>query len=180
MMERLNIGLTQQQQNGVIESLNKLLADEHVLYIKTRNYHWNLVGPRFHDLHLLFEKQYEELALIIDEVAENARMFGGVAAGSMKEYLRLTRLKENTGDISDENGILQDLTDDHETIIRSLRTDIERAQEEWKAADAADFLTAVLEKHNKSAWMLRSFLPSTRKETQGQRKFDDTLVGGRV
>jgi starvation-inducible DNA-binding protein len=179
-MEQLNVGLTDQQRNGVVETLNKLLADEHVLYVKTRNYHWNLVGPRFHDMHLFLEKQYEELALIIDEVAENARMFGGFAAGSMKEYLRLTRLKENTGQSPDENGILQDLLSDYETIIRSLRTDIERAQDEFKAADAADFLTAVLEKHNKSAWMLRSFLPSTQRETQGHRKFDDTLVGGRV
>lgn len=178
-MERLNVGLTNEQRKGVIDTLNTLLADEHVLYIKLRNYHWNVVGPRFHDLHLFLETQYEQVGEIIDEVAENARMFGGFAAGSMQDFLRLTRLKENTGQVPDENGIIQDLTNDHEAIIRTLRTDIERAQDEFKAADAADFLTSVLEKHNKAAWMLRSFLPAVEKEVKGHHKFDDTLVGSR-
>jgi starvation-inducible DNA-binding protein len=180
-MERLNIGLTDQQRNGVVETLNKLLADEHVLYIKTRNYHWNVVGPRFHDLHIFLEKQYEEVAEIIDEVAENARMFGGSAAGSMKEFLKLTRLKESSGDVPEENGILHDLVDDHESIIRSLREDIEHADEELKAADAADFLTSVLEQHNKMAWMLRSFLPSVAKkrDVESKTESDKTLVGSR-
>ena len=179
-MERLNIGLTDQQRKGVVEGLNKLLADEHVLYIKTRNYHWNVVGPRFHDLHVFLEKQYDQLAEIIDEVAENARMFGGTAAGSMKEFLKLTRLDENSGNVPDENGILQSLVDDHESIIRTLREDIEHADEELKAADAADFLTSVLEQHNKMAWMLRSFLPTSggkKRDVEAKTESDKTLVG---
>ncbi|HYI96687.1 MAG TPA: DNA starvation/stationary phase protection protein [Bryobacteraceae bacterium] len=171
-MERLNIGLTDQQRKGIVESLNKLLADEHVIYIKTRNFHWNVVGPRFHDLHIFLEKQYEQLAAIIDEVAENARMFGGTAAGSMKEFLKLTRLEENSGNVPDENGILQSLIDDHESIIRTLREDIEHADEDLKAADAADFSTSVLEQHNKMAWMLRSFLPTSGLATSGGKKRD--------
>jgi starvation-inducible DNA-binding protein len=164
----------------VVDTLNKLLADEHVVYIKTRNYHWNLTGPRFHDLHVFLEKQYEELAAIIDEVAENARMFGGIAAGSMKEFLKLARIKENNGEVPDENRILQDLVEDHEAIIRTLREDIERADEEWNAADAADFLTAVLERHNKMAWMLRSFLPAGKKrDVESKVDSDKTLVGSR-
>ena len=179
-MEKLNTGLTSDQRTGVVDTLNKLLADEHVLYIKTRNYHWNVTGPRFHDLHVFLETQYEELAAIIDEVAENARMFGGVAAGSMKEFLKLTRLKENSGETPDENGILHDLVDDHEAVIRTLREDIERADEEFDAADAADFLTAVLERHNKMAWMLRSFLPSGKKrDVESKIESDKTLVGSR-
>ncbi len=179
-MERLNIGLTDQQRKGVVEGLNKLLADEHVLYIKTRNYHWNVVGPRFHDLHIFLEKQYDQLAEIIDEVAENARMFGGTAAGSMKEFLKLTRLDENSGNTPDENGILQNLVEDHESIIRSLREDIQHADEELKAVEAADFLTSVLEQHNKMAWMLRSFLPTSggrKRDVETKTESDKTLVG---
>lgn len=180
-MEKLNIGLTNDQRTGLVESLNKLLADEHVLYVKTRNYHWNVTGPRFHDLHSFLEKQYEELAEIIDEVAENARMFGGVAAGSMKEFLKLARLKEHAGEIPDENGILHDLVDDHESVIRSLREEIEQADEEFNAPEAADFLTSVLEKHNKMAWMLRSHLPSQkRREVEPKlAESEKTLVGSR-
>ena len=178
-MERLNVGLTDEQRQGVVDTLNKLLADEHVLYIKTRNYHWNVVGPRFHTLHTFLEEQYDQLAELIDEVAENVRQFGGFAAGTMSEFTQLTRLKEHPGRLPDENGILQDLVDDHEAVIRSLRPDIERAEDDLKAADAADFLTAVLEKHNKMAWMLRSFLPSKERNVEAQKRFDDALVGSR-
>jgi starvation-inducible DNA-binding protein len=177
-MEKLNTGLTSDQRAGVVDTLNRLLADEHVLYIKTRNYHWNVTGPRFHDLHLFLETQYEELATVIDEVAENARMFGGFAAGSMKEFLKLARLKENNGEVPDENGILQDLVEDHESIIRSLRDDIDRADDEFNAVDAADFLTGVLEKHNKMAWMLRSFLAGGKKRNlEPKIESEKTLVG---
>lgn len=165
-MEKINVGLTDEQRTGIVESLNRLLADEHVLYIKTRNYHWNVVGPRFHSLHEFFEEVYDQLATIIDEVAESARQFGGFACGTMTQFVQLARLKEQPGRIPDQNGMLQDLLDDHEAIIRSLREDIDKADEEFNAPDAADFLTGVLEQHNKIAWMTRSLLPDIERSQQ--------------
>jgi starvation-inducible DNA-binding protein len=178
-MEHINNGLSRERSRGVIETLNRLLADEHVLYVKSRNYHWNVVGPRFHSLHLFLEEQYKQLEEIIDEVAETARQFGGVALGTMKEFLHSTRLQEHPGRGLDEDAMLRNLLNDHETIIRCLREDIERADDEYKAVEAADFLTSVLEKHNKMAWMLRSFLPSGRGNGETERQPNETLVGGR-
>ena len=165
-MEKINVGLSDEQRSGIVSSLNRLLADEHVLYIKTRNYHWNVVGPRFHSLHEFFEEVYTQLAEIIDEVAENARQFGGFACGTMAEFTQLARLKETPGRIPDQTDMLRDLLDDHEQVIRSLREDIEKADEEFKAPDAADFLTSVLEQHNKIAWMTRSLLPDIERSCE--------------
>jgi starvation-inducible DNA-binding protein len=102
-----------------------------------------------------------------------------VAAGTMKEFLKQSRLDENKGGIPDEDGILRNLLTDHEAIVRALREDVERADEEYKAVEAADFLTAVIEKHNKMAWMLRSFLPSTGGNVKTKNESDDALVGSR-
>ena len=165
-MEKINVGLSDEQRTGIVTSLNRLLADEHVLYIKTRNYHWNVVGPRFHSLHEFFEEIYTELAEIIDEVAENVRQFGGFACGTMAEFQKLARLKEQPGRIPDQNGMLHDLLDDFESVIRTLREDIDKADEEYEAPDAADFLTSVLEQHNKTAWMIRSLLPDIERSCE--------------
>ena len=158
-MEQINVGLSEEQRTGIVTSLNRLLADEHVLYIRTRNYHWNVVGPRFHSLHEFFEEMYDQLAETIDEVAENVRQFGGFACGTMAEFTKMARIKESPGRIPDQNDMLRDLLNDHESIIRSLREDIDKADEEYNAPDAADFLTEVLAQHNKMAWMIRSLLP---------------------
>ncbi len=155
--ERTNIGLDEGKRSEIVETLNKVLADEHVLYIKTRNYHWNVRGPRFHDLHKFFEAQYEELAGIIDQVAENARQFGGVAHATMAEFIRTSNLKEHPGDFPDADAMIRNLLADHESMIIQLRKDVDAA-DDMKAMDAADFLTGVLEQHNKMAWMLRSFV----------------------
>src|SRR5439155_8956406 len=93
-----NIGIGEEQRNGVAQILNGLLADEFLLYTKMRNYHWNVVGPQFNDLHKFFEAQYEEIDDIVDEVAERARALGGRAAGSLGEFARNARLKEPAGD----------------------------------------------------------------------------------
>jgi starvation-inducible DNA-binding protein len=156
--EKLNVGLEYDKLSGIVDALNVLLADEFLLYTKTRNYHWNVIGPRFHDLHLFFEKQYEQLDEIMDDVAENARQFGGFAAGTTAEYVQLSRLKEFPGKHPGEDEMIADLLADHETIIRGLREDIEKADKEYDAVDAVDFLTTVLEEHNKMAWMLRACL----------------------
>jgi starvation-inducible DNA-binding protein len=169
-MEELNVGLKPDQLKGIADGLNKLLADEHVLYIKSRNYHWNITGPRFHSLHEFFEQQYEELEEIIDEVAENVRQFGGVAFGTMAEYTSQTRLKEEPGRLPDGDGMIANLVKDHEAVIRELRKEIDKADKDYDAQDAADFLTGVLEKHNKLAWMLRSHLSTHIGADQGSKK----------
>ena len=92
---KLNIGLEAEQREGVVGLLSALLADEYVLYTKTRNYHWNVVGPQFNDLHKFFQDQYEALDDVIDEVAERARTLGGHAIGTLAEFVQLARLKEH-------------------------------------------------------------------------------------
>src|SRR5205823_13254296 len=103
------------------------LADEFVLYTKTRRFHWNVVGADFGELHKFFEAQYEALDDIVDEVAERARALDVTSAGSLKEFGELTRLKEQAGGNPDASGMLGALLDDHEAVIRSLHNDPETA-----------------------------------------------------
>jgi starvation-inducible DNA-binding protein len=154
--EHINIGLNEEKRSAIVETLNRVLADEHVLYIKTRKYHWNVRGPRFNDLHKFLEAQYIQLGETIDEIAENARQFGGFAHATMAEFVRNSSLKEQPGDYPDDDTMLHNLLSDHEAVIRELRKDI-GAADDMDAKDAADFLTGLLEDHNKMAWMLRSY-----------------------
>lgn len=101
-----NIGLSDEQREGVVGILNTLLADEYVLYTKTRNYHWNVVGPQFNDLHKFFEAQYNALNEIVDDVAERSRALGGSALGTMTEFLKFTRLKEESGYYPDRKSVV--------------------------------------------------------------------------
>jgi len=151
-----NIGIVESNKQSVADELNKLLADEFVLYTKTRKFHWNVEGAQFHDLHLFFEKQYNQLALIIDEVAERVRKLGHYALGSMKHYLKEASLLENEDKANTAESMLQELLDDHETIIRRLRSDIEKFQDKYKDAGSADFITGLVEQHETMAWMLRA------------------------
>ena len=153
-----DIGIPEDHRAPVVAILNILLSDEYVLYTKTRNYHWNVVGPQFNDLHKFFEAQYEELDDIVDEVAERARSLGGHAFGSVAEFARHTRLKEHPGEIADAAAMLANLHADHEAIIRQLRTDLEVCLETHRDAGTSDFLTGLMERHEKMAWMLRAFL----------------------
>ena len=152
------IGLTDAQREGVTGILNTLLADEYVLYTKTRNYHWNVVGPQFNDLHKFFEAQYEELDDIVDEVAERVRALDGAAAGTLAEFVRLTRLTERAGDRPTAGAMIAALLADHEAVIRSLRTDLETCAGQYGDVGTNDFLTGLMERHEKMAWMLRAFL----------------------
>jgi starvation-inducible DNA-binding protein len=153
-----NIGIGEEQRNGVVQILNGLLADEYVLYTKTRNYHWNVVGPQFNDLHKFFEAQYEELDGIVDEVAERARSLSGRAAGSLGEFARNARLKEPAGAEPDARGMIANLLADHEAVVRALRVDLETCAQRFGDAGTSDFLTGLMEQHEKMAWMLRAFL----------------------
>jgi len=153
-----NIGLSDAQRKGVIDILNHLLADEVVLYVKTRDYHWNVEGPDFSETHKFFEAQYEQLDEIMDEVAERARALGGRAAGSLAEFLELTKLKEDNGKTSGEKAMIKDLLGDHETIIQRLRKEVEIVGTKFGDIGTNDFITGKIEEHEKMAWMLRSYL----------------------
>ena len=155
---KANVGLSDKQRAGAVTLLSKTLADEYVLYTKTRNYHWNVTGPHFHDLHKFFESQYEAIDGKIDEIAEFIRYFGDKAPGSLAGFLALARLRESKADEPSADQMIRNLLDDHESLIRNLRDDLDTAGGKYKAADVADFFTGLLEDHEKMAWMLRSLL----------------------
>ncbi|HKZ07779.1 MAG TPA: DNA starvation/stationary phase protection protein [Methylomirabilota bacterium] len=152
------IGIADDMRRGVVELLSTLLADEYVLYTKTRNYHWNVEGMQFNDLHKFFEAQYEALDEVIDEVAERARSLGGRALGTLAEFSQRARLKEEPKKVPDAKQMLGNLLADHETLVRELRADLQTALDKFGDAGTSDFLTGLMEKHEKMAWMLRSFL----------------------
>ncbi|MET0262963.1 MAG: DNA starvation/stationary phase protection protein [Rariglobus sp.] len=152
-----NIGLSSKALESVVGALAVILADEHVLYVKTRNFHWNVTGPHFGPLHALFEKQYDELAETIDEIAERIRALGGTAPGSMAAFLKLARLSEHTGKTPKASAMIEALLADHEAIVTALRKAIELADKHGDEG-TADFLTGILESHEKTAWMLRADL----------------------
>jgi starvation-inducible DNA-binding protein len=152
-----NIGMNDAQRGAVVAILDTLLADEYLLYTKTRNYHWSVVGPQFNDLHKFFQAQYEELDDIVDETAERARALGGRALGTLAEFVKRSRLKEQPGQYPDAKGMLAALLADHEAVIRHLRTDAEVTMDKHGDAGTNDFLVGLMEKHEKMAWMLRAF-----------------------
>ena len=154
----LNIGISDDNRHGVVAILNTLLADEFLLYTKTRNYHWNVVGTQFNDLHKFFEAQYEELDDFIDDIAERARSLGGHALGTLAEFTQHARLKEEPRKFPPAKQMLANLLGDHEALIRTLRADLQTALDKHGDAGTSDFLTGLMEKHEKMAWMLRSFL----------------------
>ncbi len=157
---KLNIGISDKNCKGSVDLLNQLLSDEYLLYTKTRNYHWNVIGPDFSQLHKFFESQYEELDDIIDEVAERARSLGGKSLGTLKEFLERAKLKEFPGNYPNSSKMLSNLLADHEAVIQSLRESLEICADQYKDIGTNDFLTGLMERHEKMAWMIRSFLES--------------------
>ena len=155
---RINIGLNDKQRGGAITVLNTLLGDEYVLYTKTRRFHWNVTGQNFSELHAFFEAQYEELSDIVDQVAERVRALDGMAAGSLEEFLKLTHLPEEPNKKFDAKGMIAALLADHESIAQHLRQDLSAVQEKSGDVGTADFLTGLMQLHEKMAWMLRSYL----------------------
>ena len=152
-----NIGLSGEQRSAVVKILNTLLSDEYVLYTKTRNYHWNVTGPQFNDLHKFFEEQYTELTQVVDDVAERARSLDEWAFGTLQEFAQQARLKEHPGQYPNARQMIANLLADHETTIRQLRGDLETTEKHHDMG-TNDFLTGLMEKHEKMAWMLRVFL----------------------
>jgi len=154
---KANIGIAKAHLQPLATMLNTLLADEYVLYTKTRNYHWNVTGPSFMEFHKLFEGQYEELDKVVDDIAERCRALGHNSLGTLKQFLAITRLTEDDK-ATNAKQMLQNLLNDHETIIRILRNDIAVSADQYKDAGTSDFLTGLLKYHEKTAWFIRSYL----------------------
>ena len=142
----INIGMSEAQRKTIAEGLAKVLADSYTLYLKTHNYHWNVEGPQFRTLHLMFEEQYTELATAVDEIAERIRALGFPAPGSYSEYAALTSIKEGKAG-----------TDGQETVVRTCRAFFPAVDEANDEA-TADLLTTRMQTHEKTAWMLRALL----------------------
>jgi starvation-inducible DNA-binding protein len=155
---KIAIGLTNEQRAGVAAILDRTLADLYVLYTKTRNYHWNVVGEHFRDLHKLLEEQYEQLDAAIDLVAERSRKIGALALGTMKEFLAHASLKEQPGEYPDAYTMLTNLCNDHEAVIQWLRQSADDCDEKFHDMGTNDFLIGLLQEHEKMAWMLRAHL----------------------
>lgn len=153
-----NIGIETDNRAAVVDILNRVLADQHVLYVKTRKYHWNITGHLFYSLHKLLEEQYMALAVASDEVAERARSLGGLAIGTMQEFIECASLKEQPGDNPNADTMIANLVSDHEAVIRNLRKFVEVTDEKFDDMGTSDFLTALMEAHEKMAWMLRAFI----------------------
>ena len=152
----INIGIPDDQRAAIAKGLSKLLADSYTLYLKTHNYHWNVKGPMFNTLHLMFEQQYTELALAVDLIAERIRALGHAAPGSYKAYASLTSIKEEEG-VPDAKEMIRQLVIGQEAVTRTARELLPAVD---KASDepTADLLTQRMQVHEKNAWMLRSLL----------------------
>ena len=152
----LNIGISNEDRQEIASGLSKLLADSYTLYLKTHNFHWNVEGPQFNTLHLMFEQYYTELALAVDEIAERIRALGVKAPGTYTAYAKLASIDEATGEESAEEMIRQ-LVLGQEAVVRTARAALRPAT---AAGDepTADLLTQRMQIHEKNAWMLRSML----------------------
>lgn len=152
------IGITETNRQEVATELSKILADETVLYIKTKNAHWNIEGADFYDKHKFFESQFGQLDELIDSVAERIRAIGHYAPATLQSYLDLTHLTEKTNENNDSQGFIKELLEDHESIIIVLREHIKSFTDDFKDAGSTDFVTGIMEIHEKMAWFLRSHL----------------------
>ncbi|HWU65441.1 MAG TPA: Dps family protein [Methylophilus sp.] len=152
----MDIGINNEDRQQIAEGLSKLLADTYTLYLKTHYFHWNVTGPMFNTLHLMFETQYTELALAVDLVAERIRSLGVYAPGTYAQFSKLTSIDE-TVDVPKANDMIRELVAGHEAVCRTARSVFPAAE---KASDEAtsDLLTQRLQLHEKTAWMLRSLL----------------------
>ncbi|WP_296652295.1 Dps family protein [Paraburkholderia sp.] len=155
-VQQLNIGISDKDRKKIAEGLSHLLADTYTLYLKTHNFHWNVTGPMFNTLHLMFETQYTELALAVDAIAERIRALGVNAPGSYKEFAKLSSIAEADGVPAAEEMIRQ-LVEGQEAVVRTARA-IFPATEAASDEPTADLLTQRMQTHEKTAWMLRSLL----------------------
>ena len=152
----INIGIDRKERSEITAGLSRLLADSYTLYLKTHNYHWNVEGPLFNTLHLMFEQQYTELALAVDAIAERIRALGEPAPGSYAAFSKLSSIEEEE-DVPAAETMIANLVKGQEAVVRTARSifpAVERANDE----PTADLLTQRMQIHEKNAWMLRSML----------------------
>ena len=168
-MPKINIGLTDEQRQGVVELLNRDLSDAYLLLIKTKKYHWDVTGPQFRTLHKLWEEQYIALTESIDSIAERARALGGYPVGTAEGFLKMATLKEHAGGVPLATEMVANLVNDHEQIIRNLREHIDQCSEQFHDEGTADFLTGLMEAHEQMAWMLRSFMEGESLQSDGTK-----------
>jgi len=155
---KTNIGLSDKNSQEVTNELAKILADEYVLYTKTRNAHWNIEGPDFYYNHKLFETQFEQLDEFIDKVAERIRSIGHYAPATLASFISLTHLTELSSEKNTSQGFIKALLSDHESIIIELRENIQRFAKDFQDQGTSDFITGLMEEHEKMAWFLRAHL----------------------
>lgn len=153
-----NIGITDKNLEKITVLLSTILSDEMTLYIKTRKFHWNVCGESFMELHKLFEGQYKELEEYIDEIAERISKLGAKTIGTMKEFSTSNTLKESPGKYPSQKNMLQELLEDHETMIKHLRQQVDDCSKKYNDAGTADFLTGIMEAHETISWVLRRYL----------------------
>ena len=152
----INIGISEENRQEIAEGLSRLLADTYTLYLKTHNFHWNVTGPMFQTLHLMFETQYNELALAVDLIAERIRALDYPAPGTYAEFAKLSSIKDARG-VPSASKMIQELVAGQEAVVRTARQIfpiVEKAGDE----PTADLLTQRMQIHEKTAWMLRSLL----------------------
>ncbi|HEY8154207.1 MAG TPA: Dps family protein [Myxococcota bacterium] len=152
----IDIGISDKDRKQLAEGLSRLLADTYTLYLKTHNFHWNVTGPMFQTLHLMFETHYNELALAVDLIAERIRALGHVAPGSYQAYAKLSTIREETG-VPAATAMIRSLVKGHEAVAKTARAVFPTA-EAANDQPTADLLTQRLQIHEKTAWMLRSLL----------------------
>lgn len=152
----MNIGIDRNVREQIANGLSRLLADSYTLYLKTHNYHWNVKGPMFNTLHLMFEAQYNELALAVDLIAERIRALGFPAPGTYSTFSRLTRIQERD-DVPNAQEMIADLVLGQEAVVRTAR-ELFALVDEARDEPSADLLTQRMQLHEKNAWMLRSLL----------------------
>ena len=153
-----NIGINEKNTAAVAADLSKILADEFILYAKTRNAHWNVEDANFHSIHKFFEDQYELLDELMDDVAERIRSIGHFAPATLKVYLQLTHLTELSRAENSSKGYFSELLTDHERIVMNLRSKINLFANDYHDLGSSDFITGLMETHEKMAWMLRAHL----------------------
>ena len=152
------IGINPNYIDEIAKKLCRVLADEFVIYVKTLNAHWNIEGPDFYNKHLFFEKQYGEMIEIVDTVAERIRSLGHYAPATLEAFLQLTHFTEATRQNNSSSGFMETLLDDHDAIVVTLRATVNTFINELKDAGTGDFVTGLIETHEKMAWMLRAHL----------------------
>lgn len=155
-MSAVNIGLSKEHREGIAKELGVVLADTYTLYLQTHNFHWNVTGPQFRQLHLMFEEQYTELAIAVDDLAERIRTLGFTAPGTYAEFGQLSNISETSG-VPGASEMVGLLTASNETVVRTCRKALQLAQESGDESTAA-LLGDRMRVHEKTAWMLRSTL----------------------